>query len=110
MVHGAEGVRAHDRGTGALVWSNPLPRKAAFEESATTLAVAKGSSTLVVTSGVNVAVLDLEHGTERWSGVVATGRSDTAPGGTTVERPVIVGRTVYVTSDGTLIRLDPKTP
>ena len=108
LIHGAEGVRAHDRATGALVWSNPTPRKAANDEAATTMAAAKGSRTLVVTSGPRVVVLKLEDGTEQWSGAVVTGASATSLGGLTVERPVIVGRTVYVTSDGTLLRLDPK--
>jgi outer membrane protein assembly factor BamB len=108
ILHGREGVNAYDRATGTLAWSNPTPRKAAFEEAATTMAVAKGSRTLVVTSGARVVVLKLDDGTEQWSGVVATGSSPTAPGGVTVERPVIVGRTLYVTSDGSLLRLAAK--
>ncbi len=108
VVHGAEGVRAHDRATGGLVWSSPLPHKAAFQENATTMAVAKGSHTLVVTSGAQLVVLALDDGAEKWSGVIVTGSTPTSLGGVTVERPVIVGRTVYVTSDGTLLRLDPK--
>jgi outer membrane protein assembly factor BamB len=108
LVHGAEGVRAHDRSTGALVWSNAVPRRAAFEVSATTMAAANGSRTLVVTSGPRVVVLNLEDGTEQWSGDVVKGTSPTALGGVTVERPVIIGKAVYLTSDGMLLRLDSK--
>jgi outer membrane protein assembly factor BamB len=97
IIHGAEGVRAHDRETGALVWSNPAPRKAAYAEAATTMAAALGSRTLVVASGSTIVVIKLEDGSEQWSGVVAGG----------VDRPVVVGRTVYVASDGALVRLDP---
>jgi outer membrane protein assembly factor BamB len=97
IIHGAEGVRAHDRETGVLVWSNPAPRKAAYAEAATTMAAAMGSRTLVVTSGPSIVVLKLEDGSEQWSGAIAGG----------VERPVVVGRTVYVASEGALVRLDP---
>lgn len=107
ILHGAQGVRAHDIATGALAWSNPTPRKARSAENATTLAAATGSHTLVVTSGARVVVLGLEDGAEKWSGDVVEGSSPTAPGGVTVECPVIVGRSVYVTSDGALLRLDP---
>jgi outer membrane protein assembly factor BamB len=99
LVHGAEGVRAHDRATGALVWSSAIPRRAAFVENATSMAAALGSRTVVVTSGPRVHVLALEDGREQWSGVVA-------PKGGAVERPIILGRTLYVTSDGALVRLD----
>jgi outer membrane protein assembly factor BamB len=107
IVHGAEGVRAHDRATGALVWSSPTPRKAPFETSATTMAVANGSRTIVVTSGPRIVVLALADGAEKWSGAVVRGSSDTAPGGATIERPIVIGRSVYATSDGALVRLDP---
>lgn len=108
VIHGADGIRAHDRATGKVVWSNAAPRKAAFDVTATTMAVAKGSSTLVVTSGPRVLVLSLDDGAERWSEAIVSGTSQTALGGITVESPIVVGRTVYVTSDGALLRLDPK--
>jgi outer membrane protein assembly factor BamB len=107
IVHTADAVLAHDRATGALAWSAPVPHKAVFAENVTTMAVAKGSHTLVVTSGAQLVVLALADGKEVWSGAIVTGRSATALGGVTIERPVIVGRTVYVTSDGALLRLDP---
>jgi outer membrane protein assembly factor BamB len=106
IVHGAEGVRAHDRSTGELAWSNPAPRKAPYAEAATTMAAAMGSRTLVVTSGPRIVVLRLEDGSEQWSGAVVAGTSPTALGGVTVERPIVVGRTVYVASDGALLRLE----
>ncbi|HEY8076297.1 MAG TPA: PQQ-binding-like beta-propeller repeat protein, partial [Labilithrix sp.] len=96
------------RDSGEPAWTNPTPRKAAFVEPATTLAAAMGSRTVVVTSGPRVVVLGLEDGKEQWSGAVASGWSDFSPGGITIERPVIVGKSVYVTADGTLIRLDSK--
>lgn len=107
VVHGADGVRAYDAATGAVAWSNPAPRKAPFVESATTMAAALGSHTLVVTSGPRVIVLRLADGTEQWSGAVVSGGTPTSPGGVTVESPIVVGRSVYVTSDGALVRLDP---
>jgi outer membrane protein assembly factor BamB len=108
LVHGAEGIRAHDRATGALVWASAVPRRAPYAENATTMAVARGTRTLVVTSGPRVVVLRLEDGSEQWSGAVVSGSSDTQIGGLTVERPIIVGGVVYVTSDGALLRLDPR--
>jgi outer membrane protein assembly factor BamB len=62
------------------------------------MAAAMGSKTLVVTSGDRLVVLSLDDGAERWSGSI----------GGSVERPIVVGRTVYVASDGALVRLDPK--
>lgn len=106
ILHDKTGVHAYRRDDGVLAWSHPTPREAKPEEQATTIAAAMGSSTLVVTSGARVVVLSLEGGREQWSGVVVSGSSPTAIGGRTVERPVIIGTALYVTSDGALLRLD----
>jgi outer membrane protein assembly factor BamB len=108
ILHGADGVVAYDRATGESVWTSPTPRKAPFLAVATTLAAAMGSRTLVVTSGPRLVLLGLDDGVEQWSGIVVTGWSDTSPGGVMIERPIVVGRSIYVTSDGALLRLDAK--
>ena len=88
------------------MWSHPAPHVAKYEENATTLAAALGSGTLVVTSGPRLFVLALADGHEQWSDAVVSGATDTSISGVTVERPVIIGRALYVTSDGALLRLD----
>ncbi len=108
VVHTSEGVRAFDQESGKLAWSNPTPRKAAAEEAATSLAAAKGSRTLVVTSGARVVVLEVEGGTEQWNDAVVRGSSPTSFSGKVVGRPVIVGRSLYISSDGALLRFDAK--
>jgi outer membrane protein assembly factor BamB len=108
VVHGAEGVRAYDRATGKLAWSNPAPRTARAEESATTMAAAKGSGTLVVVSGPKLLILKLDDGGEQWSAALVSGKSPTTLSDLTLERPIVIGRSVYLTSDGVLMRLDPK--
>jgi outer membrane protein assembly factor BamB len=107
-VHTVEGVRAFDRQSGALAWSHAAPRKAAVDETATTLAAATGSGTLVVLSGGRLVVLGLGDGAEQWSGAIVTGRSPATLAELTLERPSIIGRSLYFTSDGALYRLDSK--
>jgi outer membrane protein assembly factor BamB len=107
LMHLADEVRAYDRSNGELAWSRPVPRKAPFEEHATTMAVAMGSRTVVVTSGPRMVILDLEDGKEQWSSALVSGSSVTQIGGITIDRPIVIGRAVYVISDGALLRLDP---
>jgi outer membrane protein assembly factor BamB len=99
IVHGHDGVVAFDASTGAHVWTAPLPRTADPVQSATTLAAATGSGTLVVVSGTAIHVLRLADGEELWSGTpVAHARS--------VQAPAIVGSSVYVVADGAVVRLE----
>lgn len=106
LVHARDAVHAFDRATGAPAWSVPLPRTTPLVQSMTTLAIALGSDTVVVTSEARVVVLRLADGKEVWSGQVASGA------GAIAGSPVVVGRSVYVVfrtleNMGTLVRLDP---
>lgn len=106
LVHARDSVRAFDRSSGAAVWSTPLPRTTPLVQSMTTLAVALGSDTVVVTSEARVAVLKLADGKEIWSGAAVSGN------GAICGSPIVVGTTVYVairtlTNMGSLVRLDP---
>ena len=99
VVHGAAGVQAVDRTTGVDVWSAALPRKAEPVQSATTLAAAMGSRTLVVVSGTTVHLLHLDDGTESWEGIPV-------PRARQLEGPAIAGEALYVVADGSVVRLD----
>lgn len=106
LVHARDALRAFDRATGAPAWSVPLPRTTPLVQSMTTVAIALGSHTVVVTSEARVVVLRLDDGKEVWSGAVATGP------GAVATSPIVVGRRVYVVfrtleNMGTLVRLDP---
>jgi outer membrane protein assembly factor BamB len=106
LVHARDGLGAFDRATGAPAWTAAVPRTAPLTQSMTTVAVALGSGTVVVTSGSRVHVLRLEDGKEIWSDAVVTGP------GAVVTSPIVVGRTVHVviqtlTNMGTLLRLEP---
>jgi outer membrane protein assembly factor BamB len=73
----------------------------------TTLAVALGSDTVVVTTEARIAVLKLADGKEVWSGTAVTGN------GAICGSPIVVGKTVYVavrtlTNMGSLVRLEPQ--
>jgi len=99
IIHGRTGVTALDRRTGALAWSCPLTRTAEALQSATTMAAAEGSGTLVVVSGRTLNLLDLADGRQTWS-------VEVSPSAKRVEGPVITGSAVYVVADGTLVRLE----
>jgi outer membrane protein assembly factor BamB len=106
IVHARDALTAFDRTNGAPAWSVPVPRTTPLVQSMTTLAVALGSGTVVVTSGARVIVLRLDDGKEIWSDAVVTGH------GAVVGSPIVVGRTVHVvirtlTNMGTLVRLEP---
>ena len=93
VVHTRDGVHAFDRATGGPVWTAPLPRTADPVQSATTLAAAMGTRTLVVVSGSSVHVVDLDDGHEQWAGTpLARAR--------TLDSPVIVGKSLYLVADG----------
>jgi outer membrane protein assembly factor BamB len=99
VVHGKTGVSAFDAATGAPVWEAPIARTADPVQSATTVAAALGSGTLLVLSKATFHVLRLDDGSEIWSGVpVAHARR--------VEAPVVVGEAVYVVADGAVVRLE----
>jgi outer membrane protein assembly factor BamB len=98
IVHGETGVVAVDRATGEPAWSAPLPRTAAPVQSATTLAAATGSSTLVVVAGGVVHVLRLADGTEM-------GSFEPAPGAKQVDSPVVQGTSLLVVADGRLVSI-----
>jgi outer membrane protein assembly factor BamB len=107
IVHARDAVRAFDRSNGALVWSTPLPRSTPLVQSMTTLAVALGSDTVVVTTEARLAVLKLADGKEVWSGPAVTGN------GAICGSPIVVGKSVYVairtlTNMGSLVRFDPQ--
>lgn len=99
VVHAREGVRAFERATGAPVWSAPLPRTTEAVQSATTMAAATGSGTLVVLSGAAVHVLGLADGAEAWS-------TEVAPHARRVEGPVLAGGALYVMADGAILRFE----
>jgi outer membrane protein assembly factor BamB len=99
LVHTRAGVVAFDRTSGERVWESVVPRTAQAIQSATTMAAATGSGTLVVLSGARVVVLRLDDGAQVWSGEpVAHARK--------LEAPAIVGDALYVVADGTLARLE----
>jgi outer membrane protein assembly factor BamB len=98
VVHGETGVSAFDRASGEAVWSAPLPRTAGPSQAATTLAAARGSSTLVVVAGTEVHVLRLEDGSE-------VGRVEPAPGAKQVDSPVVQGSSLLVVADGRVLLL-----
>ena len=107
LVHARDGVTAFDRRNGDRVWSTSHPRVTPLVQSLTTLAVAQGSDTVVVTTGNRLAVLKLADGKEVWSDAVITGD------GAIASNPIVVGHTVYVAvrtlmNMGSLVRLDPK--
>lgn len=107
LVHARDAVRAFDRGSGALAWSAALPRTTPLTQSMTTLAVALGSGTVVVTTEARVVVLRLDDGKEVWSAAVVSGN------GAICGSPIVVGKSAYVavrtlTNMGSLVRLDPQ--
>jgi len=99
VVHGSDGVLAFERSSGAEVWSAALPRTTQAIQSATTMAAATGSGTLVVASGATIHLLQLSDGTERASTVPV-------PHAKRLEGPVVAGSTLYVMADGAVLRLD----
>ncbi len=99
IVHTSDAVVAFDQTSGEPVWSAPLPRTAPETQSATTLAAALGSGTLVVLSGTQVHLLRLDDGTEAW--VAAP-----LPGAKRLEGPVVAGSSLYLVADGHVLRLD----
>ena len=99
VVHARDGVFAFERSSGDAVWSAPLPRTAQAVQSATTMAAATGSGTLVVVSRSSAHVLRLEDGSESWA-------AEVAPHARRVEGPVIVDRALYVVADGALLRFE----
>jgi outer membrane protein assembly factor BamB len=102
IVHGAGGVFAFDQSNGDPVWSADVPRTTAPIQSATTLAAALGSGTLVVLSKATLHVVRVDDGIEVWSGTpVARARA--------LEAPVVVGETVYLIADGAVVRLERST-
>jgi len=99
IVHARKSVTAYDRRTGAPAWSTQLPRTADAVQSATTMAAAEGSGTLVVLSGRTIHLLDLTDGRERSS-------LEVAPHAKRLEGPVVAGGAVYVVADGMLVRFE----
>jgi outer membrane protein assembly factor BamB len=99
VVHAKDGVHAFEGASGAAVWSTPLPRTTQAVQSATTMAAATGSGTLVVTSGSMVHFLRLADGSETWN-------AEAAPHAKRVEGPVIAGGALYVVADGALVRFE----
>jgi hypothetical protein len=99
VVHGKDAVSAFDAVTGTPAWEAPVARTADPMQSATTIAAALGSGTLLVLSKTTFHVLRLDDGSEVWSGVpIAHARK--------VEAPVVVGEAVYVVTDGAVARLE----
>jgi outer membrane protein assembly factor BamB len=99
VVHTREAVAAFDQTSGEPVWSAPLPKTAPETQSATTLAAALGSGTLVVLSGTQVHLLRLDDGTEAWAAAPL-------PGAKRLEAPVVAGSSLYLVADGRVLRLD----
>jgi outer membrane protein assembly factor BamB len=99
IVHTTDSVAAFDQATGQPVWARLLPRTTPEIQSATTMAAAMGSSTLVVLSGARVALLRLDDGSVL---------SDDAPipHAKHLEGPVVMGRSLYLVADGKVVRLD----
>jgi outer membrane protein assembly factor BamB len=99
VVHRQDAVSAFDAATGAPAWEAPVSRTADPVQSATTVAAALGSGTLLVLSKATLHVLRVDDGSEVWSGVpIAHARR--------VEAPVVVGEAVYVVADGAVVRLE----
>ena len=99
IVHTRAGVVAVNRASGEQVWEAPVARTAPPIQSATTIAAATGSGTLVVLSGARVVLLRLEDGAQLWSG-------EPVPRAHKLEAPAVVGDALYIVADGTLVRLD----
>ena len=99
VVHARDGLLAFEQESGADAWSSPLSRTAQAVQSATTMAAATGSGTLVVVSGGGLHVLALADGRETWTTRVA-------PHGRRVEGPVIAGGALYVVADGVVLRFE----
>lgn len=99
VVHGKAGLVAFDAATGVRLWSAPIARTTEPVQSATTLAAAVGSGTVVALSGASVHLVRLDDGTTAWSGQpVAHARH--------LEGPVVVGDALFVVADGAIVRLD----
>lgn len=95
---GASGVFAHRAATGELAWSAAVPGKRSDKvPCATTLLVAYGSGTVVVTSGDAVTLLSLADGRVLDGGAGALAD---------VHSPVLVGRRLYVITGASLAALD----
>jgi hypothetical protein len=103
VVHARDGVYAFERGSGAPVWTAPLPRTAPAIQSATTMAAATGSDTLAVVSRNIIHLLHLSDGSEAWS-------AEVAPHAKRVEGPIIAGGALYVMADGALLRFEGAAP
>ncbi|HEY1691620.1 MAG TPA: PQQ-binding-like beta-propeller repeat protein [Polyangiaceae bacterium] len=103
FVHSREGVQGFERATGESAWSAPLERTADAVQSATTLAAATGSGSLVVVSGHTVHLLRIDDGSETWAGDV--GRKAKR-----VEAPVIAGGNLYLLADGAILRFEGERP
>jgi outer membrane protein assembly factor BamB len=101
IVHGRGGVAAFDQSNGQPVWSADVPRTTAPIQSATTVAAALGSGTLVVLSKARVYVLRIDDGSEVDSRAPV-------PGAQSLEAPAVVGDAAYVVADGTVVRLEPE--
>jgi outer membrane protein assembly factor BamB len=98
VVHAGDSVLAFDQASGEPVWSAAVPRTAPETQSATPLAAAMGSATLVVLSGRQVHLLRLDDGTELWADAPV-------PHARRLEGPVVTGRSLYLVADGRVARL-----
>lgn len=99
LVHANDGVHAFEAATGTPRWFTPLPRTTQPVQSATTIAAATGSGTLVVLSGSTIHVLRQADGSEPWPSLHVEGARH-------VEAPAIVGRSLYVVADGKVVRFE----
>ncbi|HEY8039150.1 MAG TPA: PQQ-binding-like beta-propeller repeat protein [Polyangiaceae bacterium] len=99
IEHTRDAVVAFDAESGAEVWTTALPRTLDAVQSATTLAAALGSGTLVVVSRAAIHLLRLADGSEVWSGAPVAHAMH-------VEGPAIVGSALYVVADGAVVRLE----
>lgn len=107
VVHSEAAVVAIDAASGEIAWTALLPRTAPAAQSATTLAAATGSGTLVVCSGARIHVLRLSDGSEVASIDPAPGASTPASSRaktTRIDSPVIVGEALYVVAGGALVK------
>jgi hypothetical protein len=113
IVAGSDGVYAFNASTGSQAWkvSGILAAQKAFTGnpqlaldpcggndtlgaySDTSIAVALGSATVVVTAQDGIHILSLSNGAQVWSGTVA---GTTGP----LKNPVIVGKTLYAIDTG----------
>lgn len=94
---GPDGVVARDAATGRERWRQrfPAPDEPAVRH-ATHLGVAWLSRTVVVAAGDQLALLNLDDGAVRWTGM-APGDSDQG-----VHSPVVAAGMIYVVRDGTV--------